>query len=157
MKNLFNNISESEKNRILEMHIGMKKTLREDKDVKDMSDMELSNTFVDHIGGRFNPDTESEEDFMDKRFAPGMDSYLKTDFAKERRRRDDLKRAEMDAKPKRLPDDIRHKLHRKHNMMWDQHNNQEDWEKAWSSGIDKVEDETNQWRKNPDYDFGFED
>jgi hypothetical protein len=63
----------------------------------------------------------------------------------------------MDAKPKRLPDDIRHKLHRKHNMMWDQHNNQEDWEKAWSSGIDKVEDETNQWRKNPDYDFGFED
>ena len=53
MKNLFN-ISESEKNRILEMHTGMKKTLREDKDIRDMSDMELRDTFVDHIGGRFN-------------------------------------------------------------------------------------------------------
>jgi len=152
MKNLFNNISESEKSRILEMHTGMKKTLREDRDVKDMSDMELGDTFVDHIGGRFNPDTESEDDFVNKRFAPGMDSYLKTDFAKERNRR-----AEMNAQPKRLPDDIQDKLYRKHKMMYNQHDNHQDWEDAFSAGINKVKDESDKYRENPDYDFGFED
>lgn len=218
MKNLFNNISESEKNRILEMHTNLKNVISEDekpktydrrdkadtnegikkikeqiayhkkelsrfekmleefeakrknwlkpkktvkeeesRNVRDMSDMELSNTFVDHIGGRFNPDTESEEDFMDKRFATGIKSYMDTDFAKERNRRGEIKRAEMDAQPKRLPDDIQDRLYRKHKMMYNQHDNHQDWEDAFSAGIHKVKDESDKYRENPDYDFGFED
>jgi PAB1-binding protein PBP1 len=157
MKNLFNNISESEKNRILEMHSGMKKTLREDKDVKDMSDTELGDTFVDHIGGRFNPDTESEDDFMSNRFEPGAKSYMDTDFYKERIRRASEKKRAEDAQPKRLPDDIQDKLYRKHKMMYNQHDNHQDWEDAFSAGIHKVKDESDKYRENPNYDFGFDD
>jgi hypothetical protein len=157
MKNLFNNISELEKNRILEMHTGMKKTLREDKDVRDMSDMELGDTFLDHIGGRYNPDMESEEDFLSKRLEPGAKSYRDTDFGKERIRRINIRQAEMDAQPKRLPDDIQDKLYRKHKMMYNQHDNHQDWEDAFRAGVHKVRDESDKWRENPDYDFGFED
>jgi hypothetical protein len=160
MKNLFNKISQTEKQRILEMHSG-KKTVSEDRNVKNMSDIDLQNKFTDHIGGRYNSEIESEDEFMDKRFRPGVNTFPDTEFGKEQKRRreenpDKYKPIGYNG-PKRLPDDVRNKLYRKHKMMWDQHDNEDDWATAFSSGIDKVKDESNRWRENPNYDFGFED
>jgi hypothetical protein len=102
-----------------------------------------------------NPDIETEDEFLN-RFVTGHETYKDTEFGKERTRRDQERMSKRDSQ-KRLPDDIAHKLFRKHKMIHNQHDNEQDWENAWMSGIDKVKDETDKWRENPDYDFGFED
>ena len=65
MKNLLTNISQEEKNRILEMHSGMKKTIKEKYD--DFNDDEQSrvNDLKQRHGVKFRDEFDDDDVFMD--------------------------------------------------------------------------------------------
>jgi hypothetical protein len=65
MKNLLTNISQEEKNRILEMHSGMKKTIKEKYD--DFNDDEQSrvNDLKQKHGVKFRDEFDDDDVFMD--------------------------------------------------------------------------------------------